>query len=96
MKIVKLNRKFNICKNHGFAVGIKFEMWDLEAQRFERTAAKRLGNQSWSWKYHPGEKIKENWASGFGKQVKGGMTPYWIYLRNESMLSLILLAIEAE
>lgn len=94
MKIVKLNRNFNIHKHHGFEVGLKFGLWDRNAQQVERVVADRLGNQSWSWKYHPGEKIKENWASGFGKHVKGERPPYWIYLRNESMLSLVMLSLE--
>ena len=97
MKIVKLNRNFNICKNHGFEVGLKFDIWNKEAQQVERAADRCLGRQSWSWKFHPGEKIKENWASGFGKRDTAvGATPYWIYLRNENLLSMILLTLEAE
>lgn len=96
MKIVKLNRNFNIYKNHGFEVGIKFDMWGREAQRFERVVAERLGHQAWAWKFHPDEQIKENWAAGFGERRESASTPYWIYLRNENLLSLILLAIEAE
>ena len=97
MKIVKLNRNFNIHKYHGFEVGLKFDMWDKEAQRFERAAADRLGNQSWSWKYHRNERIKENWAAGFGKHDKNvGTSPYWIYFRNEALLSMILLTLEVE
>lgn len=94
MKIVKLNRNFNIHKNHGFEVGLKFDMWDKEAQRFERAVANRLGNQAWAWKWNLGKKVEEDWAAGFGKRVNGEAAPYWIYLRKESMLTMLLLSLD--
>lgn len=94
MKIVKLNRNFTIHKNHGFEVGIKFDMWGVDARDFGDVVATRFGDQAWAWKWNPADKIKEDWACGFGKRVKGESTPYWIYLRKESMLSLVMLSLD--
>ena len=94
MKIVKLNRNFNIYKNHGFEVGVKFEIWGAVAREFEQVVADRLGSQAWLWKHYPNKNIKGNWACGFGKRTKGEATPYWVYFRKESMLSLVLLSID--
>ena len=94
MKIVKLNNNFNIHKHHGFEVGLKFDMWDLDARDIERAIAARFGEQAWAWKWNLGKKVKGDWATTFGKRVKGEGAPYWVYLRRESMLSLVLLSIE--
>lgn len=91
MKIVKLNRNYNINKYHDFEVGIKFDYWGREAQQFEHAAADYLGDQAWAWKHHSDKKLTENWAGTFGKRVKHSSTPYWIYIRHESMLTLVLL-----
>lgn len=94
MKIVKLNRNFKINKYHGFEVGVKFDCWDRTALNFEKVVADRLGDQSWGWKWNPDKKVKENWAGAFGERRKGEAAPYWIYIRRESMLSLVLLSLE--
>lgn len=94
MKIVKLNRNFNIHKNHGFEVGLKFDIWGLEARYFENLVSDRFGDQAWLWRHYPASKVKGDWAVGFGKRVKGEATPYWIYLRNESMLTLVMLSLD--
>ena len=96
MKIVKLNRNFNIYKTHGFEVGVKFDLWNAEARDFEAVVSDRLGKQAWGWKYYPSLKVRENWAGGFGKRAKGQSTPYWIYFRRESMLTLVLLSLDHE
>lgn len=93
MKIVKLNGNFNIYKTHGFEVGVKFDLWNTEARDFEAVVADRLGKQAFMWKWYPRTKVTENWACGFGKRASGQTTPYWIYIRRESMLSLVLLSI---
>ena len=94
MKIVKLNRSFNIHKYQGFEIGVKFDLWGTEARDFEYAVADRFGQQAWLWKHGSKTKVKEDWATTFGKRVKGETTPYWVYLRQESMLTLILLSID--
>jgi hypothetical protein len=93
MKIVKLNGNFNIYKTHGFEVGVKFDLWDTKARNFEAVVADCLGKRAWGWKYYPSLEVRENWAGEFGKRASGQTTPYWIYFRRESMLTLVLLSI---
>lgn len=99
MKIVNLNRNFTIHKNHGFEVGIKFDMGYSQDVRQLTTAIKKvLGSEAFMWKYyygHDAKNVKGDWASAFGrKDPSTGMQPYWIYLRKESMLSLVMLSLD--
>lgn len=99
MKIVKLNRRFKIHKNHGFQVGLKFESWDQDARDVETFCKKRFGKEAWGLKYsYPGAVCKADkgdWSTQFGRKVEHDkLTPYWIFLRNESMLTMLMLGME--
>lgn len=95
MKIVKLNRNFTIYKNHKFEIGIKFASYDPnEAGVISKQAQKLFGTEAFMWKYYPNEPAKGDWASGFGNVGPSGRRPYWVYLRKESMLSMLLLSLE--
>ena len=96
MKIVKLNRNFTIYKNHRFEIGIKFASYDPNgAGAMAKQAGKLFGTEAFMWKYYPNELVKGDWATGFGSPRPNGKRPYWVYLRNESMLSMLLLSLEA-
>jgi hypothetical protein len=99
MKIVKLNRRFNIHKNYGFQVGLKFGSWDDNAREVEEFCKKRFGKEAWGLRYNYPAAIRKadtgDWSSQFGQKAKSDKrTPYWIYLRNESMLTMLMLGVE--
>lgn len=98
MKIVKLNRNYKINKNHGFEIGIKFPRYTPGAAGAMTVVAHRLfGHEAFMWEYYPNEPAKGDWATAFGTRDSAeGATPYWIYLRKESMLSMLMLALEHE
>lgn len=95
MKIVKLNNNFKIHRLHRFEIGLKFDTYGKGGSEFESAAQKLLGNEAFMWKYHSTELIQGDWATAFGAHVSSaGRTPYWIYLRKTSMLSMVLLSME--
>lgn len=95
MKVVKLNNNFNIYKYHRFEIGLRFNIYGADAQSISKTAQRLFGSEAFMWKYTAGKPVKGDWATGFGKRdSSAGATSYWIYLRKESMLSLILLSLE--
>lgn len=96
MKIVKLNRRYKMFTLQGFKIGLRFDHWEREAMAYEKAAKQVLGNTGWVWKYST-ERIREDWCAGFGHKRSGEIyTPYWIYLRNEEPLSLIMLAVDQD
>lgn len=98
MKIVKLNGNFNIHKYHKFEIGIKFPRYTPGAAGAMTKVAQRLfGGEAFMWKYYPNEPAKGDWATAFGaRDSSAGATPYWIYLRKESMLSMLMLSLDHE
>lgn len=97
MKIVKLNRRFTIYRNHGFEVALRFEGYTPEARRYEKAVKSVLGSECWLWKWYnsANEKVKGDWASGWSNPTKSGDSrPYWLYLRKESSLSAVMLVVE--
>lgn len=97
MKIVKLNRNFTINRNYGFELGLKFDSWGNNAGEIEKELQARYGNSAWGWKFGFSKNIKEHWSNGFGQRdAKTKSTPYWIYLRKASMLTVLRLTLELD
>ena len=95
MKIVKLNGNFNIHKYHRFEIGVKFPMYDTDAGSMCNAAKRLFGSEAFMWKYYPNKPVKGDWATAFGaRDLSAGATPYWIYLRKESMLTMLMLSLE--
>ena len=86
MKVVKLNRRFTMHKEHGHQVALRFPSWNARAQEAERVTQATFGSQySWSTTYG-------TWRGYFGKA--SGHTPnrpYWITFRNPADLTLIMM-----
>lgn len=95
MKIVKLNGNFNIYRFHRFELGIKFPMYNTDANTIAKAAGRLFGSEAFMWKYYPNEPANGDWATAFGARDSAvGATPYWVYLRKESMLSMLMLSLE--
>ena len=90
MKVVKLNRRFAMYKNHGHEVGLRFSAYTAECGRVERTATALFGSQYEFWNDYP------HWRSYFGKA--SGHTPnrpFWITFRNPAHLTMLMLKLES-
>ena len=92
MKIVKLDRRHSICKFHGFEVALKFDLWDNDARGIEQTCRRHFGDHAWDWQWNYKKSLNGNWATKFGAKEKGKPTPYWIYFRKASMLTMLRLS----
>jgi len=85
MKVIKLNRRYKLHKEHGYQVGLKFDCWDAEARAVEKICKEMFDRKAW---WNPEE---SDWYEYFGKRVVFGSTPYFIMLRKESHLSMVML-----
>jgi hypothetical protein len=82
-KVVKLNRRFKLYKEHGHTVALRFDGWDGTAIKYEQAARSKLGGHGYSY--------KDAWVSHFGARNKDPR-PYWIAFRREADLTLVLLS----
>jgi hypothetical protein len=84
MKVVKLNRRFTMHKEHGHQVALRFVSWNDRAREVERVTKDTFGSQyTWPSGY-------ESWRGYFGK-TNTGNRPYWITFRNPADLTLIMM-----
>lgn len=86
MKVIKLNRRFKMYKEHGHQAGLRFDTWNQQAQAAE--AALRQITQTGGWS-------RDNeWYSWVGQPTRQfGTRPYFITVRDEQILSLVLLSL---
>ena len=88
MKVVKLNRRYKAYKD-GFTHALRFDTWHIKAGEIEQFLTNRYGSQ-YNWYKRHGN---SQWTSGFGsRSSKYDARPYWINLRNESDVTMILLS----
>ena len=83
MKVIKLNRRYKLFKEHGYEAGLRFDAWGYKAREIEITCRARLGLSFFQG--------TSEWYGYFGKRSCTGPTPYFIMFRKESTLSFILL-----
>jgi hypothetical protein len=88
MKVIKLNHRFKRF-NEGFTHAIRWDSWSYnKIGRYENFLADAYG-------YHQYRPTTSSWYAGFGtRSPKTGYKPYYIYVRNESMITAALLAVQ--
>jgi hypothetical protein len=89
MKIVKLNRRFSMHRDHGHAVALRFETWNDQANKYEMAATRLFGSQYANWRDYP------HWRGYFG--AASGHTPrkpYWITFRDPAHLTAVMLRVD--
>ena len=85
MKIIKLNRRYKMFKERGHTIGLKFDNWYKEADVYETYLSKVYG---YDW-----DKI--NWHGYYGTcPTKNTSRPYFITMRDEKILTAMLLAVQ--
>ncbi len=87
MKVIKLNRRFKVFKEHGHEVAVKFGSYNAKASALERVCQSRMGGSAvWN--------INGTWYGWFGKKPAGmHHTPYFISFRKESDLTFVLMCL---
>lgn len=89
MKVVKLNRRFRMHKEHQHEIALRFKTWCARAQEVEQVTKDTFGSQ-YTW--HTAD--YETWHGYFGKARDNGRCPYWITFRNPADLTMILLRLD--
>ena len=85
MKIVKLNRRFKMFKEHGHTIALRFSEFNHNAGVIEKVCKAKFKTSSWSTQGH--------WHGRFGTRPDPfSPRPYWISFRNEADLTLVLLS----
>ena len=86
MKVVKLNRRFKMFKEHGHVVALRFTGWGSnESVLYEKVCREKLGGGGWL--------PSSDWYSYFGdRNSRTDVRPYWITFRREADLTLVLLS----
>lgn len=87
MKIVKLNRRFNLYRD-GFTHALRWDQWEYnKIDPYEKAFAKLYGGAKYNYR-------EANWAAMFGgKRGTNGFKPYFIYVRSEAMISAAMLGV---
>jgi hypothetical protein len=85
MKVVKLNRRFRMFKEHGHTVALRFSTYGIKSQTCENVCKKKLGGSGWN--------PDRGWYSYFGsRNGRHDSRPYWITFRSEADATLVLLS----
>jgi len=84
MKVIKLNRRYKLYKEHGYEAGLRFDTRGNKARLIERSCRERL--------VHSYYQADSDWYEYFGNSPDGiKPRPYFIMFRRESDLSFVLL-----
>ena len=85
MKIVKLNRRHKMFKEHGHVVALRFNECNRNAIAIENICKAKFKTSSWD--------AQGPWHGRFGHRPDPfSSRPYWISFRKESDLTLVLLS----
>lgn len=85
MKIVKLNRRFKMFKEHGHTIALRFSENNHNAGVIESVCKEKFKTSSWN--------AQGPWHGRFGHRPDTfSPRTYWISFRKESDLTLVLLS----
>jgi len=88
MKLVKVRTQWKL-HSARMPVALRFDSWGDESRIVETWLKEHHGNESWSY-----SDCTSQWKSHWGtSRTTGGPRPYFIGLRDESMVSVILLTL---
>ena len=75
---------------NGYTHALRWDRWDYSRiDPYEKVLAKLYGNMSYNYR-------TSYWAGGFGSnRGSNGHKPYFIYVRNETMITAALLGVES-
>lgn len=87
IKVIKLNRRYKLYKEHGMEHAIRFNSWDKKVGEVESFMRKNYGSE-WVW----GNNSRTQWKTHWGKPTGNNPRPYFIGVRDEEMLFVLRLA----
>jgi len=87
VKVIKLNRRFKLYKEHGMTHAIRFNTWDVKVGQVESFMREHFGSE-WVW----GNNRQTQWKTHWGKPVRNNPRPYFIGVCDEEMIFTARLA----
>ena len=85
-KVIKLNRRYKLYKEHGFTRAIRFSSWTTDVGRVESFLRERYGSEyPWNEKNHM-------WRTHWGRVQGNNPRPFFIGVRDEEMIFVAQLA----
>jgi hypothetical protein len=85
IKVIKLNGRYRLYKEHGCTHAIRFGSWSAEAGKVESFLRERYGSEYAYSNYGP-------WKTHWGKSAGHNPRPYYIGVRDEEMIFVAKLA----
>ena len=86
MKIIKLDKRFSMYKE-GYTHAMRWSRWEPGIINPYEEAMRKMYGENW---YTKGN----SWTIQFGNKSKSSeFTPYFIYVKSESMLTMLLLRV---
>jgi hypothetical protein len=86
VKVIKLNGRYKLYKEHGCTHAVKFSSWSGQAGKVEQFFRERYGGE-YSWNQKP-----YRWRTHWGKSKDNGPRPYYIGVKDEEMIFMAHLA----
>lgn len=87
VKVIKLNRRFKLYKEHGMEHAIRFSSWDAKVAKVESFMREHFGPE-----YVWGHNSQTQWKTHWGKVNRNNPRPYFIGVRDEEMIFTAKLA----
>lgn len=87
VKIIKLNRRYKLYKEHGCTHAIRFYSWSTEAGKVESFLRERYGSE-----YIWGQYRNTMWKTHWGKSQGNDPRPFFIGVKDEEMIFMTRLA----
>jgi hypothetical protein len=87
VKVIQLNRRFKLYKEHGMKHAIRFSSWDPKIGRVESFMREHFGPE-YVWGHNSQTQWKTHWGKVNGDQPR----PYFIGVRDEEMIFTAKLA----
>lgn len=84
-KVIKLNWRFKLYKEHGMTHAIRFNTWDVNVGQVQLFMREHFGSE---WVRGNNRQWKTHW----GTSVRNNPRPYFIGVRDEEMIFTVRLA----
>lgn len=84
VKVIKLDYRYRAYTQYAHTVGLRFPYFSDQVHKYTDVLLKTYP--------YTGFNYKINWAAYYGKKHRG-ISPYYITLRDEKMLSILLLTV---
>jgi hypothetical protein len=84
MKVIKLDYRYKMYKERRFTCGLRFDSYSNEVTKYEKFLTQKYGSSYMG---------NATWNFSFGKSKAGNPRPVFITLKDDHMLTMLLLSV---